>query len=63
MFITRYYYDDIWFYDHTEYLLYKYNRRDSKPYEIADLPSYAVPDCVYTYSVCAVCVTAHLDYG
>lgn len=63
MFTTRYYHDCMWFYDHAEYMLYKYNRHDSKPYEIADLPSYAVPDYTYTYSVCAVCVTAHSEYG
>ena len=60
MYIARYHHDDMWFYDHAEYLLYKYSRHDSKPYEIADLPSYAVPD--YTYSVC-ITVTAHSEYG
>ena len=63
MYTTRYHYDYMWFSDHTDYLLYKYSRRDSKPYETAVLPSYAVPNCTYTYSACAVCVTAHSEYG
>lgn len=63
MYITRYHCDDMWFSDHADYLLYKYSRRDSKPYETAVLPSYAVPNCTYTYSACAVCVTAHSEYG
>lgn len=61
--VCKYHHNDMWFDTHADYLLYKYSRRDSKPYEVADLPPYAVPDCMYTYSACAVCVTAHSEYG